>query len=85
MKVHRPRRIAPRLFGGAPRLHWGGRLPEHVKEGIRAIARRENKSMSWVMEEVVIEFFHLERPRYISDPEPAPKVAQLSRKKAASG
>ena len=64
-KVRRPRRIAPRLASGASRIGYGGGLPEEVKEGLRAIAHRENKSMSWVMEEVIIDYFHLRRPEYV--------------------
>jgi len=64
MKARRPRQIAPRLANGHSRIQWGGRLPDYVKDGLRKIARSENKSMSWVMEEVVIEFFDLARPKY---------------------
>lgn len=57
--------IAPRLASGDPRVHWGGGLPDYIKDGIRAIAARENKSVSWVMEEVVIRYFNLRTPKYI--------------------
>jgi hypothetical protein len=57
-------KIAPRLYDGDSRVKLYGRLPEHIKEGIRNIARKENKSISWVIEEVVIDYFGLRRPRY---------------------
>lgn len=60
-----PRRIAPRLWGGIKRENYGGRLPPHVKDGLRLIAQKENKSMSWVMEEVIIRYFKMRTPRYI--------------------
>jgi len=71
MKTHVPRRIAPRLFSGEKRLNWGGRLPPEVKEGIRRIARKENKSVSFVLEEVVIDYFALDRPQYVTQNLPA--------------
>jgi hypothetical protein len=79
-----PKRIAPRLWGGASRIGWGGRLPEHIKEGLRKIARTENKSMSWVLEEVVIEFFNLDRPRYVNDPEQKPHTVNRKQSEGAS-
>lgn len=58
------KQIAPRLSIGKPRVSFGGRLPNQIKEGLRAIARDENKSMSWVMEETIIRFFKLKAPSY---------------------
>jgi Ribbon-helix-helix protein, copG family len=57
--------IAPRLASGDPRVGFGHGLPYAIKEGLRAIAQRENKSMSWVMEEVIIRYFKLPTPEYI--------------------
>ena len=57
--------IAPRLANGDSRVKDYGRLPEAVKEGLRAIARQEGKSMSWVKEQVIIDYFGLRVPRYI--------------------
>lgn len=62
---HKPKIIAPRLFGGISRMSYGGRLPPHVKDGLRLIAKQENKSMSWVMEEVIIRYFKMRTPKYI--------------------
>ena len=64
-KNYKPRQIAPRLANGVSRLNWGGRLPPHIKDGLRLIAKDENKSMSWVMEEVVIRYFKLKEPKYV--------------------
>ena len=60
----KPKQIAPRLANGRPRESFGSRLPRAIKEGLRSIARSGNKSMSWVMEEVIIDYFHLKRPQY---------------------
>ena len=59
-----PKIIAPRLTGGHVREKMGNGLPPDIKAGLRAIARRENKSMSWVIEEVIIDYFGLRRPKY---------------------
>lgn len=59
-----PRLIAPRLFNGDPREQIGHGLPPAVKEGLRRIAEKENKSVSWVLEEVIIDYFGFRRPRY---------------------
>jgi len=65
-KLNGKRTIAPRLANGDRRVGFGHGLPPHIKEGIRAIARDENKSMSWVMEEVIIDYFGMKRPKYKS-------------------
>lgn len=58
------RTIAPRLANGDTREAFGHGLPPEVKDGLRAIARRERKSMSWVLEQVIIQYFHLPEPVY---------------------
>ena len=63
MKKHKT--IAPRLFSGERRESIGHGLPPAVKEGIRSIARSENKSVSWVLEEIIIRYFGFKRPKYI--------------------
>lgn len=62
---HRPRIIAPRLASGDSRVGIGHGLPPHIKQGLRAIAARENRSVSWVLEELIIDFFHLRKPKYV--------------------
>jgi hypothetical protein len=42
-------------------------MPESIKEGLRDIAVAEGKSMSWVVETVVIDYFKLERPAYVEN------------------
>lgn len=59
------KRIAPRLASGDSRVPFGHGLPDEIKEGLRSIAKREGKSMSWVMEEVIIDYFGLKRPKYV--------------------
>ena len=56
--------FAPRLANGDIRVVDRGRLPDSIKEGLRAIAKAEGKSMSWVKEEVIIDYFNLKRPKY---------------------
>ena len=63
--AHKPRTIAPRLFSGDRRESIGHGLPPHIKEGLRAIGRSENKSVSWILEQIIIEYFGFKRPRYI--------------------
>ena len=58
------RTIAPLLANGQSRVKDYGRLPEEVKEGLRAIAQAEGKSMSWVKEEIIIDWFDLPKPQY---------------------
>lgn len=42
-----------------------GALPEHVKQGLRLIAARENKSVSRVLEEVIYDFFGITPPEFV--------------------
>jgi hypothetical protein len=58
-------KFAPKLANGDSRVKDYGRLPEPIKEGLREIAKMEGKSMSWVKEEVIIDYFNLRRPKYI--------------------
>ena len=66
----RTKMIAPRLASGARRETFGHGLPPEIKAGLRAIAAREHKSMSWVLEEVIIDYFSLRRPRYLGEEKP---------------
>lgn len=61
------RQISPRLSNGDSRVRDYGRLPEDIKEGLRDIAKSEKKSMSWVKEEVIIDYFNLKRPKYVRE------------------
>jgi hypothetical protein len=58
------KQIAPRLASGDSRIPFGHGLPQAIKDGLRSIARRERQSMSWVLEQVIIDHFHLRRPAY---------------------
>ena len=62
-KVHKVREICPRLSSGGRTGNFH-RLPEEVKSSLMGIARDENKSMSWVLEQVIIDYFQLDLPRY---------------------
>lgn len=59
-----PREIAPRLVSGECRVTIGHGLPPAVKQGLIAIARSERRSLSWVLEQVLIRYFKLEKPEY---------------------
>jgi len=61
----KPRIIAPRLFSGERRESIGHGLPPEIKAGLRKIAASENKSLSWVLEKVIIDYFGMRRPKYI--------------------
>jgi hypothetical protein len=63
--VAKHRIIAPRLFSGERRESIGHGLPPAIKLGIRQIARSENKSVSWVLEEIIIRYFGFKTPKYI--------------------
>jgi len=65
MRARKPRRIAPRLLNGEKREAFGHGLPPKIKAGLRAIAARENQSMSWVMEQVIVRYFDLPEPEYV--------------------
>jgi predicted transcriptional regulator len=55
------RRIAPRLANGHHRAPRGLNLPPAVNDGLRELAARECRSVSWIMEEVIIDYFGLRR------------------------
>ena len=67
---HKSRENAPYLVGeirntlNFKRNNIELRLPRSVKQGLREIAKDENKSMNWVIEQVLIDYFHLEVPKY---------------------
>ncbi|HYV52405.1 MAG TPA: hypothetical protein VE971_03840 [Candidatus Eisenbacteria bacterium] len=60
------RTISPRLANGDIRDSIGHRLPPEVKQGLKTIALHENKSVGWVLEEIIIEYFGFKRPKYIT-------------------
>jgi hypothetical protein len=61
----KPRIIAPRLANGDSRESIGHGLPPEIKAGLRKIAASENKSLSWVLEVIIIDYFGMRRPKYI--------------------
>lgn len=74
--MRRRRYISPRLASGDPREPFHHGFPPEVKEGLRAIARAENKSMAWVLEQVVVRYFKLPAPEYVTPkapPTPTPR------------
>lgn len=73
------RQIAPRLRSGDSRERTWSQFPDGVKEGLRAIAKKERKSMSWVLEQVIIDYFHLRAPLYVK----AKSTLRLVRRRAS--
>jgi hypothetical protein len=71
------KRIAPRLLDGSKRVPSSGGLPEPVAYGLKCIAAQEGKSVSWVKERVIIQFFRL-RLQEMGIEEPAYKNASAS-------
>lgn len=63
--MKKPRIIALRLASGEIRESIGHGLPPEIKAGLRRIAASENKSVSWVLEQVIIDYFGMRRPKYI--------------------
>ena len=90
MNVHH-RHIAPRLASGLSRDSLGHKLPPHIKRGLHLIAARENKSVSWVIEQIIYAHFGFTPPRFVGtrdvsviDPENHKKlIDRISRDKAA--
>jgi hypothetical protein len=67
--------IAPRLANGERRLPNSSGLPPAVKRALKVIAHTEKQSVSWVMEQMVIEYFGIICPTY----KITPKVRVLKR------
>ncbi len=59
----KPKQICPLLAKGVRERNFH-RLPHEIKRSLMGIARDENKSMSWVLEQVIIDYFQLNVPRY---------------------
>jgi hypothetical protein len=65
MKLKYKKRIAPRLASGDSRDSIGHGLPPEIKEGLRAIAFKENESLSWILEKIIIAYFGFKKPEYV--------------------
>ena len=65
MKRKYSKTIAPRLVSGECRDNYTGGLPPYIKEGLKLIAKDENQSVSWVLEQVIIKHFKLDKPEYV--------------------
>lgn len=64
-KVKKTRTIAPHLFSGERRERTFNRLPSDIKEGLIGIAYDKNQSVSWVLEQIIIDYFGFRTPKYI--------------------
>lgn len=58
------RTYAPSLERGYRKLNVWLRLAPSVRYGLEQIAKQEKKSINWVLEEVIVYYFHLEEPKY---------------------
>lgn len=56
--------IAPRLVNGDCRLNVSLNLPPDIKEALRYVARKDRKSVSWLLEFVIIQYFEFDEPEY---------------------
>lgn len=59
------RKIAPRLANGKRRVPTYNALPDDILYGLRQIAKAEGKSVNWVKEQCIIQFFHMDEPEYL--------------------
>lgn len=66
--MKKTKQIAPRLVDDFRDPVWMS-MPSEYKEGLRAIAKMENKSVSWVVQEIMVDFCHtklrIPLPRYL--------------------
>jgi hypothetical protein len=56
--------IAPRLVNGNSRLNVSLNLPPDIKEALRYVAFKDRKSVSWLLEFVIIQYFEFDEPEY---------------------
>jgi hypothetical protein len=54
---------APRLLNGT-RENQGITLDPLVRYGLQSIARQQKKSLSWVVDSVLIDYFQLKHSKY---------------------
>lgn len=59
MKWRKPRIIAPRLSNGESREAVGHGLPGNIKQALRMRAASAGKSLSWMLEQDLIELYRL--------------------------
>jgi hypothetical protein len=59
------KRIAPRLASGDKRATIGHGLPPHIKRGLAMLAYRQRQSVSWLLEQMIIDTFRFDVPTYV--------------------
>lgn len=56
------------LLKGFTRSKTYGKLPEEYKEALRGLAKSEGQSMTWVMEQILVDWLYskvrIAKPRY---------------------
>lgn len=62
-KIHKT--IAPRLANGWKRVSIGHGLPPDIKEGLTYVAMKERCSVSWLLEQIIIDHFEFKEPKYV--------------------
>lgn len=75
------KRIAPRLANGDKRASIGHGLPPHIKRGLALRAYRERQSVSWLLEQLIVDSFNFDveyKPQKADD-----LAIEARRKKAA--
>lgn len=65
-----PRRIAPRLASGDCRDKAAISLPPHIKRGLMMRAYAANQSLSWALEQHIIEAYGFREPEYVEPKTP---------------
>jgi predicted transcriptional regulator len=65
MSPRRARRIAPRLRSGKSREALAHGIPEHIKAALKMIAASRNESVSWMLEQALVEYFGYDAPEYV--------------------
>jgi len=85
MNRKKTKTIAPRLANGQIRVSIGHGLPPDIKEGLRYIAIKENKSMSWLLEFIIIQYFEFDEPEYIEPKRNSLRVQSNLRKVRKNG
>jgi hypothetical protein len=59
------RTIAPRLQSKEVRDNIGHCLVPEIKEALKIIAQTDRKSVSYLLELAIVDYFGLKRPRYL--------------------
>lgn len=59
------KQIAPRLASGERRARLTGGLPGYIKDGLFLRAAKDRKSVSYMLEQHIIEAYGFRAPKYL--------------------